>query len=333
MILVGFIVQIFIGNVIKLHNFNDICDKNGIRWLLLIAVSCGVAFVTAIKRRYNKVRHGLFAFIGSFLLNLSGYQLGYPAIVCSGSQVSYSYLMIPIVAPASLIIGVHFLKKETEQEKINDFPDPELILLGVCIQQAVYGFFILMSSPFFCTNHGIVSWVELVIASGVLVILNSKKYGASRRSLFTFVGSFIVHLSISGIGWAAMVCTADSTLENEEMAKTYLYVTMGFHALLAPALIIIFMNKDRDPPRNPNVVTPNSPTRPTQRPYPLQAPLPPQAPNPSRALNPLQAPYPPQASYPPQVSYPPQALYPLGESNLFAQLPKDDPPAYSTIQT
>ena len=86
MILAGFLLQIFIGNAISLaslDNYNAssvVCTHKEIAWVLFIAISVGVAFLTAIESKFDQGTRGIFAFAGSLVLNLIGYKLGYMAL-------------------------------------------------------------------------------------------------------------------------------------------------------------------------------------------------------------------------------------------------------------
>ena len=340
MILAGFLLQIFVADAIRMASdsldYSGICTKKEIAWVSLIAISAGVAIVTAIKSKCNKGAQGVVSFVGSLVLNLSGYNLGYISLACTGFGLDpyYTFLIIPIMAIASFFICVHYLMKGTIQGENTGLPAPELILLGVCAQYAVSNLAFVIYPQLFCMRNGIVSWVGLVIVSGVIALISHLKNSVSRRSLFTFVGSFIVNFSLGGIGGAAILCSG-----NEDMFVIYAYVTMGLHVIAALIITIVFLKKNLDPPQNHNAVVQNAHSYPVQASFPPLGACPPQGSYPSKASciplasDPPQGSYPLQGSSPPQGSYPPHAPNTFGAFTPTAQPSKDAPPPYSKIRT
>ena len=97
MILAGFLAHLALAKVIyritvavDYSFFNSvICKKEGIIWFLLIAMSAIVAFLITIKSKENKASQGILAFIGSFILNVSGDHLGINAVLCN--KINYDW--------------------------------------------------------------------------------------------------------------------------------------------------------------------------------------------------------------------------------------------------
>ena len=300
MILSGLFLQIFVGNLISLTSENHnstksvMCTGRGIALILLIVISAGVAFLTAIKSQDRKVAHGMITFAGSFLLNLAGDELGYLAVRCARDALSstnipeiYTYVTMPIMALASIVITVVYLlnKKTLESNEKNAiFPDIELILLGICIQYTFWGCIsVPYDSPFladiFCQKGGVGSWLELLAVSGILTVFNLIKEGASLKLLFTFIGSLTVNLTLGKSDWMAMTC-ANPNLNNHE--TTYLYITLIIHGIAAIVLKIVFLNGNPASSQNPGQGTQHTQllavdSNPS---YPLQPAYPPAATNP-----------------------------------------------------
>ena len=261
MILAGLFAQSAICGII-IYASEDICRLNGaINWILLIAVSVGVVILTAIRGKDTIRDQGILSFVGSFILSLTGYRLGYLALKCNISALSmqgYTYFATAIMVFASVVIIVHFLTKAPSgPSEINgNLPDSELILLGVCIQFVVSGCISLIpgAPQKFCTTNGIGSWLELLAVSGILTFCNFYKDGTSPKLLFTFVGTFITNLTVGGIGWLAIACSAQQSSEVilQDPSIYYGNATSLFHG--ATALIMIFtifcLEKDPAPPKD-----------------------------------------------------------------------------------
>ena len=334
MILAGFFAQLAICRIITLASDNT-CINDGITWFLLIAVSVGVGMITALKSPENRVLHGAIAFVGSLVLYLTGQSLGMMAIVCSnGKPSSYMYCSIVTMLIATVVIFLHFVGKETLNPdlEIRD-PDSELFLLGLCFQYMVFGCIsVIKKAPYnFCAKNGLGSWLELAVVSLILAFLNLKKNGAS-RSLFTFLCTFIIHLTIGGVGGLAILCVGpmDSidVLVNYATAtsKIYIYFGLTLHIIVALILTISYLNKypttreeaqkhhAQDAHLIPSYHEAGYPMQPTQSSYPPQQPYPTQEIYPTQTPHPTNESYPPQATQPPQASYPPQATHPMQAS-------------------
>ncbi|KAL5272104.1 hypothetical protein ACHWQZ_G000348 [Mnemiopsis leidyi] len=262
MILAGFFTQLAIFRIISIDTGNIwtdsvVCTKVGIAWFLIFLISGGVAGITAWKSRTSIILHGTIAFVGSFFLNLTGSNLGYFAIGCSNlaspmSPKSYGYFTIAVMLAASIVIMIHFMAKEPPltTEKIHD-PDAELFLLGICIQFTVIS--CISVSPdgllHFCQNRGLGSWAELAVVSAVLAGFNLKKNGFP-RSLSTFFGSFVIHLSLGGVGGLAIVCSSSGEMKTDQLAsmgKVYGYFTVILHILATLVFSLMFLNKNLGP--------------------------------------------------------------------------------------
>ena len=288
-ILAGFLLQIFIGNLISVtsdgYKWDNsvVCKQSGIGWFLLIALSAGVAFLTTIKSsRDKKVAHGVIAFQGSFLLNLFGDRLGSLVVLCSGLRLSDTYVSILIMALATLVITVvYFLnlnrKAPSNEDEITNLPDPEIIFLGVCGQNMFWRFlWATNNSPYqsvlFCEAGGVGSWLELLAVSGILVVFNFIKNGATLKLLFTFIESFAVNLTLGQIDWMAMTC-ANPDLNDHVI--TYLKVTLAIHGIVAIRLTTIFLRRNTAPSYNTTQLADQASYPPEA--YPMEASYLPQA--------------------------------------------------------
>ena len=282
MTLAGFFAQLCLSKIIYRASddtWNDsvICRKEGILWFLLVTLSIIVGFITAIKNKENKLAQGLLTFVGSLILNFSGDNLGYLTLYCTKHHYSYyfnfsshqntrdiyTYCTIPIMGLASIIIMANILKKvcsvalprEATEDNTNR-PDPEIILLGVCLQFTVIK--IVYVTParnqydFLCAKSGLGSWLELLAVSGILIIftcMKTSKRCRVTRSLLTFFGSFIIHLTIGGIGSTAITCASPPT-EDTTMYITRDYITLILNGISALILIVLKNNPPR--PQNPD---------------------------------------------------------------------------------
>ena len=309
-----------------------VCTKVGIAWFLIFLISGGVAGITAWKSRKNKLLHGIVAFIGSFFLNLTGSNLGYVAIGCSNlanpmSPKSYGYFTIAVMLTASIVIMFHFMAKPPplSTEKIHD-PDAELFLLGICIQFTVFSCIAVSPDGFadFCKNRGLGSWAELTVVSGVLAVFNLKKNGFP-RSMSTFFGSFIIHLSL-GVGGLAILCSSSGEVDLNglaNMGKIYGYFTVILHILAALVFTLMFLNKNLGPiqQEQPDTAAQHDKliqpvpggSYPMQESYPTQSTYPTQRSYPTQAANPTQVSYPPQASHLPKPPSLPSRSYGYSE--------------------
>ena len=375
-LLAGFLAHLALSKIIyrtSLYNASifeaEVCRKHGILWILLILIPALIGLITAIKNKEARFTQGLIAFVTSFLLCFSGDHLGDWAFLCSTysstvynstsanpNYYMYSYCTIPIMAIASLLITVHFLLKATPSTSTgssNILPDPEIILLGVCIQFTV-GKCIYVAEVRYdlCWGQGLGAWLEILAVSAILTfltIMKTENQYRAPRSLSTFFGSFITSVTTDFMTlWAISCVIGYFTYSDYAM---YLYVTLAINGILALVLLIIYLKKNpADAPQNRDptaqnaqvIVAPHTQSYPMNVSYPPPAVYPPQqtypGPPPSHYPPPS---YPPQASYPAQPSYPPQASYPSPPSypgppqashpSQISQPPgqyKDPPPAY-----
>ena len=264
LILAGLFTQSAICGII-IYASDYVCHLDGgVNWILLLAISVGVVILTAIRGKDTKPSHGISTFVGSFILILAGYRLGYLALKCNISKLSsqgYTGFALVVMVLASAVIIVHFLKKAPvgPHEINSNIPDSELILLGVCIQFAISGCVSLISGApqKFCTAKGIGSWLELLAVSGILTFCNFHKDGASPKLLFTFFGTFITNLTVGGIGWLAIACSGRKSSEAilPDPSVNYSNGVSIFHGAMALIMIfaIIYLQKKNDPPKDPPV--------------------------------------------------------------------------------
>ena len=380
-LLAGFLAHLALSKIIYRTSLYDlssiyaaeICRKPGILWILLILCPALIGLITAIKNKEARFTKGLIAIVTLFLLCFSGDHLGDWAFFCSTysstvynstganpNYYMYSYCTIPIMAIASLLITVHFLLKATPPTSTgssNILPDPEIILLGVCIQFTV-GKCIYVAEVRWdlCWGQGMGAWLEILAGSAnlnFLTIMKTENKYRAPRSLSTFFGSFIISVTANYMAVWAISCAMYFT--NSAYA-IYDYVTLVINGILALVLLIIYLKKNpADAPQNTNptaqnaqvIVAPHTQSYPMNVSYPPPAAYPPQQTYPGLPPShyppasyppqsyPLQASYPAQPSYPPQASYPsppsypgpPQASYPSQVSQPPGQY-KDPPPAY-----
>ena len=326
---------------------SEICRLNGIPWALLIVLSASVAILTIVKSKEGRVFQSIITFFASFLLNLAEGQLGIIALYCSKHNVFdwwndftylryfeeiHTYFSLSILGLTCLGIMAHYLIKTTPQA--TDLPDPEIMLLGVCVQVVVWDSIYLAhragreSYAAFCKTGGLASWLQLLALSGLLATLTFFKTTESfriPRALATFLGSFLLHLIQVGTGWYAVVCAS----REDYSYDTHDYATLVLNGYLALAMTTCFLFYTRNtnlPERMQSctvIVAPNVlPTsHPSQSTYPAfnvnQPHQPAQAHQPPQAFYPQQGFYPQQASYPqpPRAYYPPQTTYPAQASN------------------
>ena len=181
MILAGFLVHLTLTSIIRLAqgksgNVTDSvsCENVGISWVLLIVLSQAVAIMTVIRSGGNKIAKAVLAFVGSFSLNLSGNSHGYVAIYCSRHhdyslqlRDIYLWCTIPVMVLAAILVMVRFLKRETSYAtgENTNCPDPEITLLGVCVQIVVNKIRLLIRQEWprsnFCWVNGMGLWLEM----------------------------------------------------------------------------------------------------------------------------------------------------------------------------
>ena len=287
MILAGFLAQVSLTWIIRIATgtfedyyirpavegwyFSDFCRLNGIPWLLLILISAGVTVITVLKSEGDKVFQAIVTFVSSFLINCGGEGLGYMAIHCSKYVMEFSdrtwvtilidswdemrpilsYIFLPVMALASLGMVAHLIKSTPQSTKL---PDPEVILLGICLQLSAENCIRLSGSGYrnFCETGGIGSWLLLLALSYILsvlsVITTTESFRVSR--LFgTFIGTFLIHLMQEGVGKRAVVCASNNAVFSEPSSrKAYGIVCIVFNALLALAVTVLFMTKQRASP-------------------------------------------------------------------------------------
>ena len=319
---------------------SEICRLNGIPWILLIVLSAGVAIFTIVKSKEGRVFQGIITFFVSFLLILAEGQLGIIALYCSKHNVfnrwddlsftyledfidMHAYFSLSIIGLTCLGIMTHYLIKTNPQA--TELPDPEIMLLGVCVQVVFWDSISLagVGRENFCKTGGLGSWLQLLTLSGLLAALTFFKTTESfriARALATFLGSFLLHLIQGGTGWLALRCAN----REDYFYNAHEYATLVLNGYLALAMTTCFLFYTRNtniPERSQNCtvfVAPNLlPTsHPSQSTYPAfnvnQPHQHPQAFYPQQGYYPQQAPYPqpPQAQYPPQTTYPAQASNP-----------------------
>ena len=321
---------------------SEICRLNGIPWALLIVLSAGVAILTSVKSKEGRLFQGIITFFASLLLNVAGGILGYMTFYCSKNNVYnqwdaftyldemaeiHTYFSLSVVGLACLGIMAHYLIKSSPQATI--LPDPEVILLGVCAQVVVWNSISLAhragqeSYLDFCKTRGLASWLQLLALSVLLAmftLFKTKESFRIPRSLFTLVGSFLLHLIQFGTGKYAVECVTPDGYFSVSENKDYDYAALVLNAIFAFALTLLFLFDTRnsqmpEPTQNDTViVSPNA----HSTSYPLQPSYP------AFSVNQAQATYPPQATYPAQATYPPQPhQYPPQGSH--------PPPAYYSV--
>ena len=329
---------------------SEICRLNGVPWALLIVLSAGVAILTTVKSKEGRLFQGIITFFASLLLNVADNMLGFITFYCSRNNVYnqrdaftyldemakiHAYFSLSVVGLACLGIMAHYLIKSTPQATI--LPDPEVILLGlgVCVQVVVWDSIYLAhragreSYAAFCKTGGLASWLQLLVLSVLLAIFTLFKTKESfriPRSLFTLVGSFLLHLIQYGTGKYAIECATPDGYFSVSKNKDYEYAALVLNAILALALTLLFLFDTQNtemPEQRQNdtvIVSPNA----HSTSYPLQPSYP------AFNVNQSQATYPPQAPYPAQATYPPQAPYPAQPPQCPPQ-GSHPPPAYYSV--
>ena len=267
MIFAGYLASISLALIIVVADTSgDECRFNGIpSWALLLFQSAGVSILTIVKCETDKPVQGLITFAASFLIYLCGNLLGYQAVFCSmylEGEVSdvqdfYSFMSLPVMAFVSLGIMLHYMIYVNPQA--TRVPDPEVLLLGICVQFTVaYGIVISGGQDHFCKNGGIGSWLQLLTLSGLLAVLAFMKTSGNLtfkapRSLLTFIGSFLLHLILAGDGTGrfALECATQSDLSTD--ADGYVYTVLVLNAVLALAITIIYLIKGPSQKQNATV--------------------------------------------------------------------------------
>ena len=351
MILVGFLIQInlskMISREIEEETWYDrlICRNGVIIGFLHIALAGSVAFVTAILSKEKRVTQGTLTFVGSFILTMSADKAGYMAFICSKDKDQYSYLpylnpdfrdhkretnlyiynlylTIPIMALTSVVIVVDILNRATppEPEQNTNCPDPETMLLGVCMQSTIWK--CVSAIPFgtanICIVRGMYCWLELLAISGILVLLTAYRISSQQRCRIprlwiTFFCSFVINFSSNDLGSLAYSCA--STSSYSESGNVLHRPTMLLNSMAALWFTIIFIKKNPDQPQNPDPILRNSPviTDSSSRPPSYSS----------------QVSYPPELSYALLTSHPPQESYILDELGPPPEYSEDPPPPYS----
>ena len=256
MIFAGYLACISLAMIIKVADTSeDLCrSHNGIpSWALLLFQSAGVSILTIVKCETDRPVQGLITFAASFLIYLCGNLLGYQAVFCSmyrEGEVSdiqdfYSFMSLPVMAFASLGIMLHYMIYV--DPRATRIPDPEVLLLGICVQFTVaYGIVITGAQDHFCKTGGVGSWLQLLTLSALLAVLAFMKTSGNitskaPRALLTFIGSFLVHLILAGNGTGrfALECAMQSDLSTDG----YAYTVLVLNAVLALAITTIYLIK------------------------------------------------------------------------------------------
>ena len=123
-----------------------------------------------------------------------------------GVKDQYILYTIPFMALASLLTTGHFLKRKRSSQENTNLPDPEIILLGVyvhctTIAKCIYAIDELFDKCFQSQDKAMGFWLVFLVVSIILTcILSSVKSVIHKRfnllrSLFTFVGSFVINFS------------------------------------------------------------------------------------------------------------------------------------------
>ena len=330
MILAAFLANLFLTMIITKATEDDdlgwtdsdFCRLDGIPWFLICSLSSGAAIITLLKSENGKLVQGLIVFVASFLLNCCGFGLGFMAVYCTCStyldyyyldnyllyntvQYIYSIVSVIMMVLASLGIVIHYLLKVTPKATI--LPHSDIILLGMCFH-SIGGIIILYHLPrgyhLFCdTKRGLGSWLLLLAQSAPLAVLTwiktTGKFQRLARCFLTYVGTFLLNLTLGGTGTLALFCTGDIA-DLYSPAPAYQYTTLVLHYLLAIAIMFRFLIE------KPDTATNAVPYQPPYF-YPTQPNYPPEA-----YLNPPEAAFdPPEASFdPPKASFdPPKASF------------------------
>ena len=354
MILAGFLAQfsLWIG-IVQMTGYkyteenalpgwmdSDLCLVTPTSWTLLTLTSLGVAIITIVKSEKEKAVKGIIAFFASFLLNFGGNSLGFMTFFCSiynrneqsnynwqdkidlhnQISVTYTYCSIPILMLASIGIFLHYLKKIPHPQPTN-VPDPEVILLGVCVHFTAWD--IIYSSRSYydmCKDSGIRSWLLILVLSGILTVLTYKttaNHSRASRSVVTFIGTFLLQLILGGTGSIALECAEGSGITRSD---AYRYFILVLNAVIAVIILLRFVASDPVLPQPPEMEEQNTeahaaPSQPVDPDFILQ----PTYPTPAWASTSTSPFYSPQTSNPaPPPPYPPQS-----------QEPYSAPPPYS----
>ena len=293
-------------NISDCNNIN--CDNAGISWALLFILSVVVAFTTITQSGgVHWICQGIIAFIGSFLLNLSGNNLGSIVLYCAAASYSinlnkslfleyYTYSTGLIVALAALYLMIRFLSRKHPHATGLDtnLPDPEMILLGVFFQNIASKLFHWkfewdLDMHAYCSDveKRKLFWYELLGVSGVLAVFTfvktTKRYNAP-RSLCTFFSSFVIHLTLRGVGWWALACPR---------SPLYSSISSIIHGLAALILTVAFVKKNPVPREKPGlanqiikpVAASNTPSQPVRRSFIPMENSPSQTAHPSQQSN------------------------------------------------
>ena len=231
-ILAGFLAQISLRLLFYIeelevdsesrNNLVALCESDRILWLALILISVGEAILITWKNKENKYKRGAITFLVSFLLNLAGDNLGYLAAACTadnfGSDFNNIYSGISLAISIIACIGISAcLYKKWSPPKPTRFPDPDVLLLGLCAHFAFWHFVSLQGKgnksdyDCYCDNKALRSWIQLLALSFILALIAS---GRGMRSAFsTFLASFLLHLIVGGTGKLVILCTFGASTE------------------------------------------------------------------------------------------------------------------------
>ena len=241
-----------------------ICRKDGIPWVILVAMSAAVSVLTTLRIKENKSAHGIFAFLSSFLINFSGNDLGHIAMYCSfhdrdcfrydnydQSTDIYLHWTIPIMALSALFVMLCLLKTETSHvlAESTNIPNPTIILLGVFVQ-SVSEKLVTIFPMGGCWRGGMGFWLQLFTVSGLLAaitVMRTNLMYRTPRSLSTFFGSLIIHLTLgrSSIGWWALSCTLKFAFW--AFLPIYDYISLVFNGIAALVFTRIFLMDSLSP--------------------------------------------------------------------------------------
>ena len=240
-ILAGFLAQISLRLVIYIEEMDDeperwnrkvtLCKSDRILWLALILISVGVAIITTWKNKENKYKQGAITFVVSFLLNLAGDNLGYLAAACSAYNYGlenfnkiYSGISIAIMIIACIGILV-YLRKTLSTPQATNSPDPDVLLLSLCVHFAFWHFVSLQGnrskSGLYCKNKGLRSWIQLLASSAILALITSGR-GAT-NAITTFLATFHLNLVVGAMGKLAIFCAIEDYSVNLRRFMSWIF--------------------------------------------------------------------------------------------------------------
>ena len=325
LILAGFLAQIALRLIIYMEEVDDVfrsnllglCVSDRLFWLALVLISVGVAIITIWKKKEDKYVQGAVAFVVSFLLNLAGDNLGYLAVFCTTDNFNLFRSFNNVYAGISLgitiiaCIGIlAYLYKKWSPPQPTKFPDPDVLLLGLCAHFAFWHFVSLQGEgnksdyDRYCRSKALESWIQVFALSFILALIASGR--GIRSAISTILASFLLHLIVGGTGKLAILCTFGDSTETyfwnttetyrwdaysssgRTLGRIYANVTMISLVFLALGITVCSLRKKSGNSPGQTAINPEATDNPVQAENTVQTENPVQAENPVQTERPIQ---------------------------------------------